>query len=155
LGPTSEFELGTKATRYELRTRSACTLPFCDWQTDRQNRHRCLIASFCLRPAARLAVIQRAHRKTQCIGSSLSGLWCLSAFGARGIAATAASLQGLNPSAGMPSQISPHTTAPALSGIHPPWGIPPPSLGLGGRAELACAFRTTPHTVRSEAFALP
>jgi hypothetical protein len=73
------------------------------------------------------------------------------AFGALGIAAAAASLQGFYPSAGWGSS-SPDFSAcdvPGSLGLHPPWGIPLPSLGL-----TAVALGLTTASVSSEC-ALP
>jgi len=60
----------------------------------------------------------------------------LDAFGALGIAAAAASLQGFHPSAGWGAPSPDFSTCgvPGSPGFHPPWGIPLPSLGLSAAA---------------------
>jgi hypothetical protein len=95
--------------------------PSCDWLTDRRNRHKCLLTSFCLRTAARLAAIRRAHRTIQCmtIELSLSGVWCLSAFGAEASLPQRPRFRGLIPLSirARRRRISPRAAALALLGF--------------------------------------
>jgi hypothetical protein len=60
-----------------------------------------------------------------------------------GIAAAAASLQGFHPSAGWGIPPPDFSTCgiPGSPGIHPPWGVPLPSLGLNGYKDAALASR--------------
>jgi len=72
----------------------------------------------------------------------------LGAFGAVGIAARAASLQGFNPSAdwGAPSLDFSACGVPGSPGLRPPWGIPLPSLDLDG---CSTPFRASPQPHRA------
>jgi hypothetical protein len=93
-------------------------------------------ASFCTSP--RLAVIRLAPR-TNHLRSVPLGSMVLDAFGALGIAAAAASLQGFHPSAGWGTPSSDFSTCgvPGSLGLHPPWGIP-----LPGPWPLGCYVRS-------------
>jgi hypothetical protein len=79
------------------------------------------------RTSPKLAVIRRAPR-TSLERLVPFGSVVLDAFGAVGIAAAAASLQGFSPFVGW-GTLSPDFSAcsvPGSPGIHPPWGIPLP-----------------------------
>jgi hypothetical protein len=82
-------------------------------------------ASCCTSP--RLAVIRLAPRTDQLRPVPL-GSMVPYAFGALGIAAAAASLQGFHPSAGWGAPSPDFSTCgvPGSPGLHPPWGVPLP-----------------------------
>jgi hypothetical protein len=103
--------------------------------TDR-SRQTLKPASFCTSP--RLAVIRLAPRTDQ-LRSVPLGSMVLDAFGALGIAAAAASLQGFYPSAGWGAPSPDFSTCgvPGSPGLHPPWGIP-----LPGPWPLGCHARS-------------
>jgi len=75
----------------------------------------------------RLAVIRLAPRTARLRTVPL-GSMVLGAFGALGIAAAAASLQGFDPSAGWGAPSPDFSTCgvPGSLGLHPPWGVPLP-----------------------------
>jgi len=94
-------------------------------------------AFYCTYP--KLAVIRRTPR-TSLERLVPFGFVVLGAFGAVGIAAAAASLQGFSPFVGW-GALSPDfstCSVPGSPGIHPPWGIP-----LPGPWPLSC--RAQPH----------
>jgi hypothetical protein len=109
-----------------------------------------LLTSFCLRTA-------RDWPSKTCSSNSSPkrtvplGLVVLKRFRRRGIAAAAASLQGFNPSAdwGLPSPDFSACDSPGSPGIHPPWGIPLPSLGLVGATRACCCRRARARPARS------
>jgi len=75
---------------------------------------------------------QRLARRIHRLGCIPLGSMVLGAFGALGIAAIAASLQGFHPPVGWDTSSLNFFTcdSPGSPGFHPPWGIPLPSLGL-------------------------
>jgi hypothetical protein len=81
------------------------------------------------RTSPRLAVAGTSSSDRRLIGTPIPlGSMVLGAFGAIGIAAAAASLQGFNPSAGWGTSPPDLSTCdvPGSLGLHPPWGIPLP-----------------------------
>jgi hypothetical protein len=101
-------------------------------------------ASFCTSP--RLAVIRLTPRTDQ-LRSVPLGSMVLDAFGALGIAAAAASLQGFYPSAGWGHRrrISPRAASLALLGFILPGAFPFPGLGLSAVTLGLTTSATTPH----------
>jgi len=75
------------------------------------------------------------------------GSMALGAFGALGIAAAAASLQGFHPSAGWGAPSPDFSTCgvPGSPGLHPPWGVPLPEPRPPGCNAGLAAFAATPH----------
>ena len=75
-----------------------------------------------------MAVIRLAPRPSQLRRDPLGSV-VRDAFGALGIAAAAASLQGFDPSAGWGTPSPDFSTCgvPGSLGLHPPWGVPLPS----------------------------
>jgi hypothetical protein len=111
--------------------------------TDR-SRQTLKPASFCTSP--RLAVIRLAPRTDQ-LRSVPLGSMVLDAFGALGIAAAAASLQGFYPSAGWGHRrrISPRAASLALLGLILPGAFPFPGLGLSAATLGLTTVATTPY----------
>jgi hypothetical protein len=92
---------------------------------------------------------RRLARRTDQLRPVPLGSMVLDAFGALGIAARAASLQGFNPSAGWGAPSPDFSTCgvPGSHGLHPPWGIPLPSLGLTVVELGLTTATTTPRNV--------
>jgi len=91
------------------------------------DRHTTDIKPAFVHTSPRLAVIRLALRTDQ-LRSVPLGSMVLDAFGALGIAAAAASLQGFHPSVGWGAPSPDFSTCgvPGSLGLHPPWGIPLP-----------------------------
>jgi len=110
------------------RRRLSAKLPLLRLATDRSRQTLGLLSP---RTSPRLAVTKTGSSDTslKLCPSWIYGAW---RFRRIGIAAKAASLQGFNPFAGWgaPWRISSRDDVPGSLGLHPPWGVPLPSLGL-------------------------
>jgi hypothetical protein len=127
------------------RLASRRNIPSCDWLSDRLSRHK-PTPSICFDTRLRLAVtktwlIEQTYLRNIC-PSQVPGVLALLAQRhscKSGLASGISSLCWLERAVG---KISPPCGRPGSLGIHPPWGIPLPSLGLSGHAVLALTSLT-------------